>query len=150
MTCLLKNSSLWTRFEQPSFSSESSLFWHLFAWANSVFWVYKFTSVSFSFGVRLNWLMDYFFCRHHVGFNVLKISPLWLAPCSVLLKTYCERVYIYCNDLHSCLKVSCLFNCCDGGSNIKTVQTKGNDRYILDEMHASLLYKVTSHVKFMW
>ena len=37
--------------------------------------------------------------------------------------------------MHSSLKVSCLFNCCDGGSNIKTVKTKENGKYILYEMH---------------
>ena len=39
--------------------------------------------------------------------------------------------------MHCCIKVSWLFNCCDGGSNIKTVQKKECNRYILDEMHAS-------------
>ena len=42
--------------------------------------------------------------------------------------------------MHSSLKVSLLFNCYDGISNMKTVKTKENGRCILDEMHASLLY----------
>ena len=37
--------------------------------------------------------MDSFLLMHHVGFNVLKISPLRLAPFSVLFKTYFESVY---------------------------------------------------------
>ena len=53
----------------------------------------------------------------------------------------------YYNNMHSSLKVSWLFNCCDGGINIKPVNTKENDRYILDEMHASL---VISYVTVMW
>ena len=62
-------------------------------------------------------LMHSFLCMHHVGFNV------------------------------SNLKVSWLFNCCDGGSNIKTFKTKKNGRGILEGMHANLLYfKVISHV----
>ena len=40
--------------------------------------------------------------------------------------------------MHSSLKVSWLFNCCDGGSNIKTVQKKECNKYILDEVHTSL------------
>ena len=38
-------------------------------------------------------LIDSFLCMHHVGFNVLKIRPLRLAPFWVLLKTYCESLY---------------------------------------------------------
>ena len=53
--------------------------------------------------------------------------------------------------MQSSLKVSCLFNCCDGGSNIKTVKTKKNGRFILYGMHANLFYfKVISHVTLMW
>ena len=53
--------------------------------------------------------------------------------------------------MHSSLKVSWLFDCCDSGINIKTVKTKKNGRCILNEMHASLLYfKVISHVTLMW
>ena len=70
--------------------------------------------------------MDYFLRMHKVGFNVLKIRPLTLAPGLVLFKTYCESVYfynyIYCNDMHSSQNVSWLFKCCEGGSNIKTVR----------------------------
>ena len=51
--------------------------------------------------------------------------------------------------MHSSLKVFWLFNCFDGGSNIKTVKTKENGRCILDEMHASLLcFQVISHVTY--
>ena len=50
--------------------------------------------------------------------------------------------------MHSSLKISCLFNCCDGGSNTNTVKTKENSICILE---ASLLYfKVMSHVILMW
>ena len=44
------------------------------------------------------------------------------------------------------MKESWLFNGCDSGSNIKTVKTKENGKYILDEMHpnSSLL----SHISF--
>ena len=53
--------------------------------------------------------------------------------------------------MHSCLKVSWLFNCCDGESNIKTVKTKENGRCSLDKMNANLLYfKVIYHVTLMW
>ena len=37
------------------------------------------------------------------------------------------------------LKVSCLFNCCVGGSNTKTAKTKQNGKFILDEMHDVVL-----------
>ena len=53
--------------------------------------------------------------------------------------------------MHSSLKVYWLFNCCDGGSNIKTVKTKENGRCILDEKHVRLLYfKIISRIKLMW
>ena len=97
---------------------------------------------------------DSFLCMHHLGINALKISPLWLAPFfsqNLLWKCVLFQNYIYCNDMHSCLKVSWLFNCCDSGSNIKTVKTKDHGRRILDEIHARLLYfKIISHVTLMW
>ena len=53
--------------------------------------------------------------------------------------------------MHACLKVSWFFNCCDGGSNNKTVKTKENSRCILDEMHKRLLYfLVICPVILMW
>ena len=42
--------------------------------------------------------------------------------------------------MHSSMKVSWPFNCCNGESNIKTVKTKENGRYVLDERLAGLLY----------
>ena len=69
-----------------------------------------------------------------VGFNILKSSPLRLALFSVntTVKVYTSYNYIYCDDtcLYSSLKTSWLFYCCDGGSNIKTVETKENGRYV--------------------
>ena len=63
-----------------------------------------------------------------VGFNILKSSPLRLALFSVntTVKVYTFYNYIYSDDtcLHSSMKTSWLFYCCDGGSNIKNVETK--------------------------
>ena len=78
-------------------------------------------------------LMDTFRSIHHVGFNALKITPLRLTPFSVFLKTYLSKW----NALYS--ECFCLFNCCDGRSNIKTVKTKENGKYISYEMHDVVL-----------
>ena len=99
-------------------------------------------------------LLDSSLCMHHVGFDVLKISRLRLAPFSplkVLWKCVFFWNYIYCKDMHSSLKVSWTFIVVIAGPNIKTVKTKENGRCVLDEMHTSNLYfKVISHVTLMW
>ena len=89
-------------------------------------------------------LMDSFLCMHHVGFNVLELV-IWRSHhfhyvCVLSKVTYTAMICTLVWNLFS------RFYCFDGVSNTKNVKTQETDRYILDEMHASL--SLLSHKSF--
>ena len=57
------------------------------------FWVFNMCSFLHNFFIIDEIIKDSLHCIHHVGFNILKISPFRLAPFSALLITYWESVY---------------------------------------------------------